>query len=429
MKNRLIGLGGEALEPGSEELTSSWCVLKGQVQKLEQRDVEVKKANEERTPKQERLAKLRKFKEEVAKLQAKRSNFEESTQKAKAAIEAFDEENRGLIEEVEAEKEIVETNRQIAKNYLDFVHMLVTYNDDLPSKLVADLGDLVIQIYNAFNRNDAPKELLASVKLPLASGQRIEIAYQADPEVFFDALHILSEGHIRCVGLAILLAKNLKTNSPLLIFDDPVNAIDDEHRSAIQETLFKDEYFKDKQIILACHGEEFFKNIHQTIGKQAAKESESYMFLPQLGENHIQVHSLKRPKKYMLAAIELFNHAEYRDALMSSRRALEYLCEKLWFHYDKHCDDSDQMISVSRRNPNAPWDLRALADNLKSKINKSKADIPNKSEIVDAMDILLGINGQDPHWVYLNKGTHEESNRKEFDHAIVGRIVESLKKT
>lgn len=418
----------QELEPDSEDKASHWYLLKDQVTKLEQRDATVNKANEEQELKQAKLSELREFKEEVIKLQEKRKILDDGIKKAEAAIHAFDEVNKVLIGSVETEKVIIKTNNQIAVNYSDFVNMLVCYKEELPSKLVADLGDLVVTLYNAFNRNDSPKDLLAAIKLPLVAGQRIEIAYQEDKDKFFDALHILSEGHIRCIGLAILLAKNLKTNSPLLIFDDPVNAIDDEHRSAIRETLFKDDYFKEKQIIMACHGNEFFKDTHQLIGRKAAQESESYKFLPQIGENHVQVSSFKRPTNYVLAGAELFKEAEYRDALMSSRRALEYLSEKAWTHYGKHCDKTDSLISVSRRAPNAPWDLRQLVDNLRVKFNKTNANIPNKTEIIDVFETLLGPSGQVPPWLYLNKGTHEENGREEFDHAVVGTIVTSLEK-
>jgi DNA sulfur modification protein DndD len=418
----------QTLESSSEDMASHWYLLKDQVRKLEQRDATVNKANEERSPKQTRLSELRKFKEEVVKLQATRKTLDEGIEKAKTAIDAFDEQNMVLIESAETEKAFIQTNHQIAANYSDFVNMLVSYNEELPSKLVADLGDLVVTLYNAFNRNDSPKDLLAAIKLPLEAGQRIEIAYQGEKDKFFDALHILSEGHIRCIGLAILLAKNLKTNSPLLIFDDPVNAIDDEHRSAIRETLFKGDHFKEKQIILACHGNEFFKDTHQLIGKKAAQESESYKFLPQIGENHVQVSSFKRPTNYVLAGLELFKEAEYRDALMSSRRALEFLSEKAWSHYGKHCDKADSLISVSLRAPNAPWDLRQLVDNLRVKFNKTNADIPNKAEIISVFETLLGPNGQVPPWLYLNKGTHEENDREEFDYTVVGTIVTSLEK-
>nr|WP_242456880.1 AAA family ATPase [Vibrio coralliilyticus] len=415
----------EALLQESEEATP-WALLVEQVKQLEQRDVEVKQAHEERKPKQEKLKKLRELKEQATKLQTQRTTYDGAIKNAQEAIDAFDEENKGLIADAEAEKAVVEANKQIADNYKKFVDMLFEYKEQLPSKLVADIGELVVQLYNAFNRYDAPKDQLAVIKLPLASGERIEISYQSEPAKFFDALHVLSEGHIRCIGLSILLAKNLKTNSPLLIFDDPVNAIDDEHRKAIRETLYKDEFFKEKQIILACHGEEFLKNIHQDIGKQAARESATYKFLPQRGESHIQVASFSCPPNYVLAATTHLENAEFRNALASARRALEYLSEKTWDHYSRHCDKSDGLISVSKRAPHLPHDLRALAENLKAKINRSKGEIPNKTEIVSAFEILLGVNGQDPHWLYLNKGTHEEADRDEFEHGTVETIVSSL---
>ncbi|PJY35191.1 ATPase, partial [Escherichia coli] len=164
--------------------------------------VEVKQANEDRKLKQEKLKKLREFKDQATKLQVQRTTYEDVIKKAQKAINTFDEENKELITEAEAEQVVVETNKQIAVSYKKFVDMLFDYKDQLPSKLVADLGELVVQLYNAFNRYDAPKDQLAGIKLPLVSGERIEIAYQSEPTKFFDALHVLSEDHIRCIGLS-----------------------------------------------------------------------------------------------------------------------------------------------------------------------------------------------------------------------------------
>ena len=266
---------------------------------------------------------------------------------------------------------------------------------------------------------------MADIHLPLNQNQRLIISFKKDPNKYFDALHILSEGHIRCVGLAILTAKNLKENCPILIFDDPVNAIDDEHRQAIRETLFVDDYFAGKQLIIAIHGEEFFNRTHQIIGKEAAKTTHSYLFLAKQ-DHHIRVDSLNRPKNYVLAARELYDSGEYRDSLMSARRALENLTEEAWYHYGKHCDKSDKPISVARRAPNQPWDLRYLAENLKSKFNKSKADIPNKDQIVGSLASLLGTDAKQPPWIYLNKGTHDETDLPEFDQQTVNQIVEAI---
>jgi hypothetical protein len=88
---------------------------------------------------------------------------------------------------------------------------------------------------------------------------------------------------------------------------------------------------------------------------------------------------------------KLYSTGEYRDSLMSARRALENLSDKAWYHYGKHCDKSDSLISVSRRAPNQPWDLRSLAENLKSKFNKSNADIPNKDPQIQNASATLVI--------------------------------------
>lgn len=397
-----------------------------QVKQLESLDLIADQTLATRYNQQLELNRLREFEREITILQTRRHTTVNAISQADLIITSFNTENAQLINEVAQEESVLQRNQSIVLGYKEFIAKLNTYNNLLPSQLVADLGERVTTLYNAFNRYDAPHEKLATVQLPLTQSQQLLISFKTEPMKFFDALHILSEGHIRCIGLAILLAKNIKENCPILIFDDPVNAIDDEHRSSIRETLFKDSFFEQTQIILAIHGEEFFNNTHQILGKQRASISESYIFSPHRPDKHIYVQSLQRPKNYVLVARELYSRGEYRDALMSSRRALENLCDKTWVHYGKHCDQSDKLISVSRRSPNQPWDLRSLAENLKTKINASRGNIPNKTEIISSLTNLLGPNGNYPCWRYLNKGTHDEDDLPEFDHNIVGIIVESL---
>jgi len=402
-----------------------WKHVETQVKQLEDIDKKIAQVAQKRKEMQVDLKRLRDFAEKIIKLQTRKKTSDKAIKKAKEAIEKFDSDNTQLIADVETEKGVVIQNQTISNAYCIFVRTLNAYKNGLPAQLVSDLGETVVQLYNAFNRNDAEHEQLAAVQLPLQQNQRLEISFNNNPEVYFDALHILSEGHIRCIGLAILTAKNIKENCPLLIFDDPVNAIDDEHRQSIRETFFIDDYFKGKQLIIAIHGEEFFNRTHQIIGKEAANKAVSYLFSLKPG-NHIMVNSLSRPKNYVLAARELYDTGEYRDSLMSARRALESLCEKAWYHYGKHCEKSDSPISVARRAPNQPWDLRCLADNLKSKFNKSKATIPNKEQIVDSFTKVLGADAKQPPWTYLNKGTHDETDLPEFDHQAVTEIVKAL---
>ena len=42
------------------------------------------------------------------------------------------------------------------------------------------------------------------------------------------------------------------------------------------------------------------------------------------------------------------------------------------------------------------------------------------------IETLLGISGNSREWRYLNKGTHEESDRAEFDRQMVYQIVTAL---
>lgn len=400
--------------------------IQAQVKQLENTDHLTDQVQVIRNAKQAELHKLREFERQITVLQTRRNTATNAITQANLLITNFNTENEQLINEVALEEYILQKNRAIVMGYTEFVTKINAHCNLLPSQLVADLGETIATLYNAFNRYDPIHDQLASVQLPVTQSQKLLISFQTEPTKFFDALHILSEGHIRCIGLAILLAKNIKENCPILIFDDPVNAIDDEHRGAIRETLFNDSYFEQTQIILAIHGEEFFNNTHQILGKQKAAASESYIFSSQNPDKHIYVHSLQRPKNYVLVAKELYSRGEYRDALMSSRRALEHLCNRTWFHYGKHSDRNDSSISVSRRSPDQPWDLRILAENLKTKINASRGNIPNKTEILSALTSLLGPSGTSPCWRYLNKGTHGEDDLPEFDQHIVGIIVASL---
>ena len=404
---------------------TSLQVLEAQIKLLEVADKKIVEAVNERKEKQDKLNQLREFDKRIVALKTREKTANDAKKKAEEAIAKFDAENAKLIADADAEKSVVSQNQLIATAYATFVQKLNGYKNGLPAQLVADLGEKVVELYNAFNRNDVEHEKLANIRLPLSQNQRLEISFNREPSRYFDALHILSEGHIRCIGLAILTAKNLKENCPLLIFDDPVNAIDDEHRQAIRETLFVDNYFNGKQLVIAIHGEEFFNRTHQLIGKQAAKNAHSYLFSAKQ-DQHIRVNSLNRPKNYVLAARELYESGEYRDSLMSARRALENLTEAVWYHYGKHCDKSDPLISVARRSPNQPWDLRCLAENLKSKIDKSKAAIPNKDQIRDSIAIVIGSDGKQPPWTYLNKGTHDETDLPEFEESVVNQIVTAL---
>ncbi len=409
--------------PGGDGF-SAWQHLETQTQHLAQMDVTIDQSQQLRVQKQERLKYLRGLERQVTVLQTRRKSLLDDLEKANQIIVNFDKENEKLIAAVEAEKSVVAGNHEIATSYSEFVRRLEQYRDILPRRLIADLGDTVTEMYNAFNRNDSQKDLLAGIELPLQQGQQIRIAFQGDPETYYDALHVLSEGHIRCMGLAILMAKNLRENCPILIFDDPVNAIDEDHKDSIRRTLFEDAYFVDKQIILTCHGEEFFKDIQNLLGANRTAQTKSLTFLPQLDENHIRVDFNCAPRNYILAAQEHIGKLEIREALGKARQGLEVLTKgKVWRYVNRYGDGN---LSIKLRSANQPIELRNLTEQLKSKIAKGDFGHEDKDGILESIDKLLGPNGDSREWRYLNKGTHEEEDRAEFDRATVTAIVGSI---
>lgn len=401
-----------------------WQHLASQVQHLEENDKNVDQAAQQKSNKQAELNRLREYSRQITVLQTRRQTANAAITSAQQLIDNFQNENAQLIADVEAERAVISKNLAITSAYASFVRKLNDYSNNLPAQLVADLGEIVVVLYNAFNRNDSHAEQLANVTLPLAQNQRLKIAFCNDPNQFYDALHVLSEGHIRCLGLAILLAKNLKENAPVLIFDDPVNAIDDDHRESIRRTLFEDQYFSNKQILLTCHGEEFFKDIQNLLPAQEANRAKTFSFLPRLEEPHIRIDFNCVPRNYILAARGSINRNEIREALAKSRQALESLAKgKVWRYVSKY---GDGKLSLKLRSSSAPIELRNLTEQLKSKIGKHDFSAPNKEAVFSPIDTLLGLSGDSREWRYLNKGTHEENDRAEFDRHTVEVIVSSL---
>lgn len=76
-----------------------------------------------------------------------------------------------------------------------------------------------------------------------------------------DAFCVLSEGHLRGLGLALLLSVAKKNCHPVIVFDDVVNAIDTEHRSNIIDIFSEDDYLKKVQRIITTHDRMFWEKI------------------------------------------------------------------------------------------------------------------------------------------------------------------------
>ena len=354
----------------------------------------------------------------------KRQQLVDGVAAAKGRIAAFAVDNAALIRDVAQEARDIARDAPIKTAYDRFLALLRSYRNELPGTLMAGLNDAAMNLYNEFNRNDLELDKLAALHLPVTGEQKIEISFRGNPQVRVDALRILSEGHIRCLGLAILLAKSQSIQSPLIVFDDAINAIDHDHRSGIRETIFESDHFAQTQLIVTCHSNEFIKDIQQHLPGQRRDDCQVYLFRNHTGNYHPRVTGNVPSKNYVVKARASIDALDNREALASSRQGLEMLSEKVWRWLASH----DQgVLNLQLANVGAEPGLRNLCDALLKRLNDAATfNHANKPLLVAAYGQILGIPAANLVWTYLNKGTHEEANRDDFDAALVETVVQTL---
>jgi energy-coupling factor transporter ATP-binding protein EcfA2 len=414
---------GSLYESWVAEDRQAWRALLSIASAIEQVDIQSSAILNQRTALTQERDRLIQFRYEIERLRTQRRAADIELAAAQATIIQFNENNRELLAAIEAEKPIVQLNQRIKLAYDAFLPVLQQYMAALPGILLQGLGEQARNLYNAFNRSDAPGDMLYALHLPVAENGKIEVEFKGQPGSRYDALIIFSEGHIKCLGLAILLAKNIVQGCPVVIFDDVVNAIDDEHRDGIWRTFFEDGLLDNKQIILTSHAEEFLMRIQQELGAARADAIKRYKFLPHTGEHELRIDSHPPTKNYVLLAQQALDGDEKREALRHSRPALESLTDSLWSWMGRR---GDGRIEIKLSGPRSPWELNNKCSKLKSAVNRIAAQYPGALDAAAALERLLGVSGASIEWGYLNSGVHDSQRDHEFDRATVRIIVESI---
>lgn len=354
----------------------------------------------------------------------KREQLVDSIAAAKSRVAAFDVDNAALIQGVAQEARDIERDAPIKAAYDRFLVLLKTYRNQLPGTLMAGLNEAAMKLYNEFNRNDLEPDKLDALHLPLTGEQKIEISFRGKPEARVDALHILSEGHIRCLGLAILLAKSQSIQSPLIVFDDVINAIDHDHRSGIRETIFESDHFAQTQLIVTCHSNEFIKDIQQHLPAKWRGDCQLYLFRHHTGDYQPRVTGNVPSRNYVVKARASIDALDHRESLASCRRALEMLSEKVWRWLVSH---DLGVLNLQLAGVGAEPSLRNLCEALRKRLEGATTfNHVNKPVLMEAFGQILGIPATNQVWINLNKGTHEEANRDDFDAVLVETVVQTL---
>lgn len=147
---------------------------------------------------------------------------------------------------------------QIQVEYESLYHDLLSYKLSLENARIAGIEVKAAEYYKAINAHDDDHERIDSVTFDKTS-ESYRIKISNSDGATHDAFSILSEGHLRVLGLSLLLAMAEKNNFPLIVFDDVVNAIDSDHRSNIINLFFSDPYLRRTQMVVTTHDRLFWE--------------------------------------------------------------------------------------------------------------------------------------------------------------------------
>ncbi|WP_175751576.1 ATP-binding protein [Burkholderia anthina] len=410
------GAGSEGGVPSLEQIAAV-------ADEIEQRDAAARTQLQEREARVRERDRLLECQRHIDARDGERVRIVKAAAEARARIEQFEKANADLVTQADQEQKDIAHDEPIKAAYDDFLRYLRQFRDQLPSMLIAGLNDLAMELYNEFNHLDHEHDKLAALYLPLTGEQRIELAFRGAPQRRVDALAVLSEGHIRCLGLAILLAKSLNMDCPVVIFDDAINAIDHDHRNGIRQTIFDGDRFLQSQILVTCHSQEFIKDIQNSMPRERRTDCQEYLLMYHDGDHHPRVHPDVGSSNYLTRARQALDRFDSRDALSYARKALEMLGKKSWRWLKSH-DQGELAVLVD--GPGNEPTLRALCESLRKKLRESPTFAhASKEPLLNAIEIILGIPSN-LIWTYLNKGTHEEADREEFDREQVALVVQTL---
>lgn len=382
--------------------------------KIEEYNKAASKSNSEYD---QQVAELSAARNALVTLKTQMSEKERIINSCQEEIKKFDEQSEETIKKIQEEKRICEFNVKIIEAYNNIIGCLVNYNNELPRQIAQDLEQKIVDYYNTINQDDAEFEKIEELILPDATSDKMYITF-ADGTTS-EALQVLSEGHIKILGLSILLAKAVNDNLNFIIFDDIVNAIDDDHRNGVADLLMNHADFTNTQIILSTHGDQFIFKLQDKLGQKRVKENAIvFKFIPadSLEERGVIV-EYSDSKTPLMAAEDKYNKNEIKDAASKCRQAMECVAYNLWNIIAK---SSDATISVGMRSPKSLPDLSSIVDALIKKSGKIKG----MEDITAELKSLK----EPGNWRVLNKGTHFEDEQKEFERADIKCVYDHLVK-
>lgn len=336
---------------------------------------------------------------------------------------------KALLKKLETEgasaRQKNEPFRKYGEAYQLIIKKLRSYTESLPISELSNLNETTLKIYNLINKYDFSSEQLTDLQLPVSPNLGILIQFNVPHSPLVDALDVLSEGHIRTLGLAILLAKALKNSQPFIVFDDVVNAIDDDHRKAIAEIITKEDgNFSHIQWVVTTHGQEFAKQLVSNTSNSLRKNIKEITFKEKdLGAD---IFAIEKTQNYLVMAQQKLDEEDIRGCLADCRRGVEVLMIKLWKLFNRrfHSSISIQVGDPSNPTPGTRNVMDVLRNSFKKQLKGNQSELDVMETVLVKLDALL--DNQGISWFLLNKGTHEEENAEQHDRVETAQILNDL---
>ncbi|WP_426171941.1 AAA family ATPase [Pseudoduganella sp. R-34] len=217
---------------------------------------------------------------------------------------------------------------QLQFEYGNLYRDLMGYKFRLEKDRIAGIEGKAAEYYKAINHHDGDHERIDALSFK-KDGENYRIKILNSDGSVMDAFSVLSEGHLRALGLSLLLAMAEKNNFPLIVFDDVVNAIDSDHRSNIIDLFFADPYLRQTQMIITTHDRLFWERFCIIADRHPQDVQYTSSVLSYTNQGVVMVDHAGGFQEKVLRALEVY---DIRQALIYCRiwfesMVLEYCLE------------------------------------------------------------------------------------------------------
>ncbi|WP_447797767.1 AAA family ATPase [Pseudomonas moraviensis] len=325
--------------------------LEDYLRTCERRRGEVSQADAQAARLEERVTQLKEI-DELLKLQFDRKKMAISEFKvANDQMAELIKQKAALLNDAVDNSHFNRLLKDLEAEYRTLYRDLLDYKLELEKARITGIEAKAAEYYRAINNHDEDHEQIASLTFDrLADSYRIKIT-SLDGS-FLDAFAVLSEGHLRALGLSILLAMAEKNNFPLIVFDDVVNAIDTDHRSNIIDLFFSDAYLRRIQMVVTTHDRLFWERFCIIAQRHAEQVQYTSNVLSYTNKGILVIDHVGSFQEKILSALSVF---DVRQALLYCRiwfesMVLEFCIEnqvKVTAHFNKSQLKKSMYLQIS----------------------------------------------------------------------------------